>query len=83
MSQHKDRRRVSKEHLALAVRKDFNAAAAHEQEIVTAFLYSIRNQGMTLLSQGGNAVVELRNLSLMLTFSDTKFRMRFTPSRPK
>ncbi|KAI4129056.1 MAG: hypothetical protein LQ347_003920 [Umbilicaria vellea] len=40
MAQHKDRRRVSKEHLALAVRKDFNAAAAHEQEIVTAFLSS-------------------------------------------
>ncbi|SLM40804.1 like protein mitochondrial [Lasallia pustulata] len=58
MAQHKDRRRVSKEHLALAVRKDFNAAVAPEQEIVTAFLYSIRHQ-------------------------DTRFRMRFPPSRPK
>lgn len=49
MAQHKDRRRVSKEHLALAVRKDFNAAVAPEQEIVTAFLYSIRHQGAVLL----------------------------------
>jgi len=44
MARRKDRRRVHKDNLALAVRKDFNAAVAHEQEVVTAFLYTIRNQ---------------------------------------
>lgn len=45
MARPKDKRRVSKEHLTLAVRKDFNAAAVSEQEVVTSFLYSIHNQG--------------------------------------
>ena len=44
MARAKDRRRVSKEHLALAVRKDFNAAGVIEQEVVTSFLYSVHNQ---------------------------------------
>ena len=38
-------RRVSKDHLALAVRKDFNAAMTHEPEVITSFLYSVHNQG--------------------------------------
>ena len=45
MARHKDRRRVSKEHLALAVRKDFNAAMIHEPEVLTSFLYVTDNQG--------------------------------------
>ncbi|MCJ1255483.1 hypothetical protein MMC24_003299 [Lignoscripta atroalba] len=44
MARHKDRRRISKDHLALAVRKDFNAGMVQEQEVVTSFLYSIHNQ---------------------------------------
>ncbi|MCJ1411131.1 hypothetical protein MMC19_005219 [Ptychographa xylographoides] len=40
MARSKDKRRVGKEHLAMAVRKDFNAAAVNEQEVVTGFLYS-------------------------------------------
>ena len=49
MARRKDRRRVSKEQLTLAVRKDFNAAAVSEQEVVTSFLYSIHNQSMLSL----------------------------------
>jgi hypothetical protein len=45
MARPKDKRRVSKDNLALAVRKDFNAAGVSEQEVVTAFLYTVHNQG--------------------------------------
>ena len=38
------RSRVGKESLALAVRKDFNAQAVSEMEVVTGFLYAVRNQ---------------------------------------
>lgn len=44
MALHKDRRRVSKESLALAVRKDFKDAMVHESEAITCFLYSAQNQ---------------------------------------
>lgn len=53
MARQKDRRRVSKEHLATNARKDFNAAMIHEQEIVTSFLYSVQNQGMSDVSSLG------------------------------
>ncbi len=45
MALHKDRRRVSKESLALAVRKDFKDAMVQESEAITSFLYSVHNQG--------------------------------------
>lgn len=45
MTRHKNCRRVGKEHLALAIRKDFNAAMIHELEAITSFLYTVRNQG--------------------------------------
>ncbi|KAL9124193.1 MAG: hypothetical protein Q9217_006453, partial [Psora testacea] len=44
MARHRDQRRISKEQLAAAVRKDFNAAIINEQEIVTSILYIIGNQ---------------------------------------
>ncbi len=44
MALHKDRRRVTKESLALAVRKDFKDAMVHESEAITCFLYSVQNQ---------------------------------------
>lgn len=51
-------RRVSKDHLVLAVRKDFNAAMIHEPEVITSFVYAVHNQGeqaiwsLILCSQG-------------------------------
>ncbi len=45
----KGRRRVGKDQLALAVRKDFNAATVAEIEIITSFLYTVENPGWFLL----------------------------------
>ena len=45
MARHRDRRRVGKDQLALAVRKDFNAASISEVEVITNFLYTVHNQG--------------------------------------
>ncbi|KAL2048732.1 hypothetical protein ABVK25_010984 [Lepraria finkii] len=44
MARHKDRRRVGKEYLALAVKKDFNAATMIEGDVVPKFLYTVHNQ---------------------------------------
>ncbi len=45
MAGHKDRRRVGKDQLAMAVRKVFNAASVTESELLTSFLYAVHNQG--------------------------------------
>ena len=45
MARHRARRRIGKDILALAVRKDFNAAIVFESELITSFLYAVRNQG--------------------------------------
>lgn len=56
MTRRKDCRRVGKEHLALAVRKDFNAAMIHELEAITSFLYTVRNQGeLAISTKNGDA----------------------------
>lgn len=52
MARQKDKRRVGKEHLAMAVRRDFNAAGVSEQEVVTAFLYTVRHLGEWVLGEG-------------------------------
>ncbi|MCJ1461378.1 hypothetical protein MMC28_011760 [Mycoblastus sanguinarius] len=44
MARHKHRQRISKDHLALAVRKDFNAAMTVELELISSFLYTVHNQ---------------------------------------
>lgn len=70
MVRHNGGHRVNKDHLALAVRKDFNAGMINEPEVITAFLYSVHNQGETskpvLLLDTDRA-------------SDKCFRMRFAP----
>lgn len=45
MARHRARRRTGKDVLALAVRKDFNAAIVLESELITSFLYAVQNQG--------------------------------------
>ncbi|MCJ1313888.1 hypothetical protein MMC25_007568 [Agyrium rufum] len=42
---HKRRRKTSKEGLALAVKKDFNAASVSEQDVVSGFLYNVTHKG--------------------------------------
>ena len=50
MARRKEKRRIGKDALALAVRRDFNAAAVVEQDVVTGFLYKVKHQGRSLLS---------------------------------
>lgn len=45
MARKKEKRRVSKEQLALAVRKNFNAAAVNEIDVVVELVYKVRNRG--------------------------------------
>lgn len=44
MARHRARRRIGKEVLAKAVKKDFNAAIVRESELITSFLYAVQNQ---------------------------------------
>ena len=46
MARKKEKRRISKEQLALAVRKNFNGAAVSEIDVVVELVYKVRNQGM-------------------------------------
>lgn len=43
MARRKEKRRVSKEQLALAVRKHFNSAAVNEIDVVAALAYRAKN----------------------------------------
>ena len=52
------KRRVPKETLAMAVRKDFNAAAVNETDVVTSFLYSVRNQSTCIHGIEGRGMGE-------------------------
>lgn len=45
MARKKEKRRVSKEQLALAVRKNFNGAAVSEIDVVVELVYKVKNQG--------------------------------------
>jgi len=45
MARKKDKRRVSKEQLALAVRKNFNSAAVSEIDVTVEMVYKVRHQG--------------------------------------
>ncbi|TKA39790.1 hypothetical protein B0A54_08427 [Friedmanniomyces endolithicus] len=44
MARRKDKRRVAKEVLALAVRKNFNSAAVSETDVVVELVYKVRHQ---------------------------------------
>lgn len=44
MARKKEKRRVSKDQLALAVRKNFNGAAVNEIDVVVELVYKVRNQ---------------------------------------
>lgn len=45
MARKREKRRTSKEQLALAVRKHFNGAAVSEIDVVVELVYKVRNQG--------------------------------------
>jgi histone deacetylase complex subunit SAP30 len=46
MARRKAKRKVPKEQLAMAVRKNFNDAAVNEIDVMVDLLYKVRNQGM-------------------------------------
>lgn len=46
MARRKSKRKVPKEQLAMAVRKNFNDAAVNEIDVMVDLLYKVRNQGM-------------------------------------
>lgn len=72
MARPKEKRRVSKDHLALAVRKDFNAAGVSEQEVITTFLYSVHNQSECDEAVGTESYTD----SLKINISDCGFHPR-------
>jgi hypothetical protein len=45
MARPKTKRRVQKEQLALAVRKNFNALGVNETDVIVDLLYKVKNQG--------------------------------------
>lgn len=45
MARHKSKRRVHKDQLALAVRKNFNALGVTESDVIVDWLYKTKNQG--------------------------------------
>ena len=47
MARPKAKRRVQKEQLALAVRKNFNALGVNETDVIVDLLYKVKNQGTT------------------------------------
>ncbi|KAL8742046.1 MAG: hypothetical protein Q9190_005409 [Brigantiaea leucoxantha] len=48
MARQKARRRINRDNLALAVKKDFNDAMASEPECITSFLYAVHNKGTVI-----------------------------------
>jgi len=76
MARRKEKRRVAKEQLALAVRKNFNSAAVSETDVVVELVYKVRHQG--LLTATATWIVYW---SWTLTYAiDKAFRMRSLPS---
>ena len=70
-------RRIGKDVLALAVRKDFNAAIVFESELITSFLYAAQNQG-----KHRKRFREYGHLDVQVA-TEKNFRMRFEPSQAK
>jgi len=67
--------RISRDALATAVRKNFNAQPIQENEVIVNFLYSVKNQGeSTTYARVGRVTDEK---------ADKKFRLRFPPPLAK
>ena len=78
MARKKDKRRVSKDQLALAVRKNFNSAAISEIDVTVEMVYKIKHQG-----KQPNAVTiglcESKDPGSADQIADKAFRMRSYP----
>lgn len=74
MARAKSKRRVQKDQLAMAVRKNFNALGVSESDVIVDWLYKTKHQGTQ------NPPICLQcdaNASVI----DKEFRVRFTPQR--
>lgn len=72
MNRPKAKRRVQKEQLALSVRKNFNALAVNETEVIVDLLYKVKTHGTDVLY----TLRILANCTI-----DKAFRARFTPQK--
>jgi len=66
MARRKDKRRVPKEVLALAVRKNFNSAAVSETDVVVELVYKVRHQGKNIVVSSDDILASLSRLRVML-----------------
>lgn len=62
MARTKDKRRVSKEQLATAVRKHFNGAAVSEIDVVVEMVYKVRNQGECIADESNVVCVSVSSV---------------------
>lgn len=88
MARKRDQRRISKDQLALAVRKNFNGAAVSEIDVVVELVYKVRNQGETpqlwcvrdVFSSIQPSTIRIVFGTLLILRADKTFRMRSAPS---
>jgi len=66
MARRKDKRRVAKEQLALAVRKNFNSAAVSETDVVVELVYKVRHQGKNIIVSLHDTLASLLCLRVIL-----------------
>jgi hypothetical protein len=73
MARPKSKRRVHKDQLALAVRKNFNANGVNETDVLVDLLYKVKHQGTDILPA----------LPIHSTHkpTDKEFRVRFAPRK--
>ena len=76
MARAKSKRRVHKDQLAMAVRKNFNALGVNESDVIVDWLYKTKHQGMPSTLKHPLYQSTADTLSL-----DKEFRVRFTPQR--
>lgn len=69
----RSQRRVSKDHLAKAVRKNFNAMAVNETEVIVNMLYKVKTRGIIPYA--------LLLLTMLIHAKDKALRARFAPTR--
>jgi hypothetical protein len=78
MARPKTKRRAPKEQLAMAVRKNFNALAVNETEVIVDLLYKVKTQGMAV-----PASRTLDHIGEANCITDKAFRARFAPPQKK
>jgi len=74
MARAKSKRRVHKDQLAMAVRKNFNALGVSESDVIVDWLYKTKHQGAQATPSRLQSHVNPRP-------TDKEFRVRFTPQR--